>query len=93
MEDFPITMQLRAYRQVLNIVDNLAQGIGDTEGRKRVERDAQACRNTLTELEARQRTTEGELAQQKTSSLTVRVAYLEGPDHLKARDLLQAESA
>jgi hypothetical protein len=65
MEDFPITMQLRAYRQVLNILDNLAQGIGDAEGRKRVERDAQACRNTLTELEARQRTTEGELAQQK----------------------------
>jgi hypothetical protein len=59
MGDVPITMQLRAYRQVLNILDNLAQGMGNTDGRKRVERDAQACRNTLTELEARQRATEG----------------------------------
>jgi hypothetical protein len=65
MGDVPITMQLRAYRQVLNILDNLAQGMGNTDGRKRVERDAQACRNTLTELEARQRTTEGGLAQQE----------------------------
>ena len=65
MEDFPITMQLRAYRQVPDILDSLAQSIGNTEARKPVERDAQACRNTLTELEARQRTTEGELAQPK----------------------------
>jgi len=45
MEDnVPVTTQLRAYRQVLNILDNLAQGIGDAEGRKRVELDAQVCR-------------------------------------------------